>query len=442
MPALTTVGDVAVIGGGYAGMAAAVALCQRGISVSVFEAASVLGGRARRVDVRGLALDNGLHILIGAYRETLRLLSLVRAPNESTGLRRLPLELTILRSFHLKVPRLPAPFCLAVGLARASGLAWKDKWRIATLLQAVKSRRFRLERDVTVAQLLMAHGQTEASNRYLWHPLCTAALNTSPKEASAQMFANVLRDAFTGSRTNSDLLLPTIDLSELFPSRAARYISLRGGEVQQRSRVAQIGRDNDHFRLRLPDQERHFKAVIIAVGPQNLGSLVQSMPLMAAVTELINRLDYRSIYSVYLGYPDSFRLPKEMIGLDAQYVQWVFDRGRLCNQRGVLGVVISAGGDHEELSHGELAQKVHAELKSAFTDLPEPVWHQVIAEKRATFACTVDAKRPPAMTPVAGLFLAGDYVDSEYPATIEAAVRSGMGAADLVWQYLASKRNP
>jgi uncharacterized protein with NAD-binding domain and iron-sulfur cluster len=120
-----------------------------------------------------------------------------------------------------------------------------------------------------------------------------------------------------------------------------------------------------------------------------------------------------------------------MIGMRSGLTQWVFDRGQLCGQPGMLGVVISASGVHQDLPQNELARRVHQELDHQFA-LPEPRWSRVIAEKRATFACTPNLQRPANLTPIPGLFIAGDYTQSRYPATLEAAVRSGQACARYI----------
>jgi uncharacterized protein with NAD-binding domain and iron-sulfur cluster len=121
-----------------------------------------------------------------------------------------------------------------------------------------------------------------------------------------------------------------------------------------------------------------------------------------------------------------------MLGFDSTLLQWAFDRGALLGQAGLIGVVISAGGGHEEHDHAELARRVHAELERELGALPEPAWSQVIAERRATFSCVPGLARPDNATPLTNFFLAGDYTASDYPATIESAVRSGIAAATLI----------
>jgi predicted NAD/FAD-dependent oxidoreductase len=155
---------------------------------------------------------------------------------------------------------------------------------------------------------------------------------------------------------------------------------------------------------------------------------------LESLRQITDQFTYQPIYSVFLQYAPSARLPIRMGGLLSAHTQWFFDRGQLCGQHGLIGVVISASGVHQGFTHEDLALAVHAELAEHFPGLGKPQWHQVIAEKRATFSCTPGLQRPDNITPVAGLYLAGDYTASDYPATIESAVRSGLRAAHLVLQ--------
>lgn len=423
---------VAVIGGGYAGMAAAAELARNGVPVTVFETGRVLGGRARCVETDGERLDNGLHILLGAYRETLRLIELVKDPGEPLGLLRLPLELTIHPAFRLRAAHLPAPLHLFSALLRARGLDFGDRFAAARFMAWAQYNRFRLAGDTSVSDLLSSKRQPDAVSRFLWNPLCVSALNTPPSQASAQVFLNVLRDSLNGSRADSDLLLPTLDFSALFPERAARYVEAHGGSVRLGVTVDAVRHDGNGFEL-TADGER-FSHAILAVSPHRAGALLAHYAELAPIVQMIDQFVYQPIYSVYLQYAPGSRLPFRMGGLETRYSQWLFDRGQLCGQDGLIGVVISAGGAHQELGHDDLARAVHAELAENFPGLGEPRWHRVIAEKRATFSCTPGLLRPDNITQVAGLYLAGDYTASEYPATIESAVRSGVRAANLVLQ--------
>lgn len=422
---------VAVLGGGWAGMAAAVELAEHGAPVTVFEAARTLGGRARRVEVNGVALDNGLHVLIGAYRETLRLIAQVSGGLEA-GLVRQPLDLYVLGQFRLRASSLPAPLHLATALLWAQGLGLGERLRAARFMTRLRAAGFKLEHDITVTALLARFRQGPAARRYLWESLCTSALNTPPERASAQVFLNVLRDSLDGSREDSELLLPAVDLSALFPERAGRYVEQRGGRVVTGVPITSIVAESPAVVVQAATGPQRFSHAICALPAYRVPEVLGGIPALQGALDDIRQLAYEPIYSVYLQYPGRLHLPQAMFGLDGGLAQWIFDRGALCGQQGLVGVVISASGRHQELNQEQLAASVHSELLAQFPQLGTPLWSQVIAEKRATFSCTVGVKRPAQRTPMPNVYLAGDYTDSDYPATLESAVRSGVACARMI----------
>jgi squalene-associated FAD-dependent desaturase len=425
-----TAKTVAVIGGGYAGMAAAVELAGRGVPMTVFEAAPALGGRARRVTVNDTALDNGLHILIGAYSETLRLIDKVTPKRDS--FLRLPLDLQIHNQFHLRAPKLPAPLHVAWALLTAKGLSFEHKRAAARFMNAMKACNYRLQQDCTVEALLAEHQQPSVLIEYLWAPLCVAALNTPMQRASAQVFLNVLRDSLGAGRAASDLLLARTDLTALFPKPAAEYVRACGGQVEVGATVERITRDGEGFTLQVQGHTRRFDQVICAVAPHRVSLLLADIAELQSAAQQIETLQYEPIHSVWLQFDGAVTPPSPMIGLANSPAQWLFDRGTICGQRGLIGAVISASEEHVGEAQEELATRVVADIAKAFGPLPKLLWHRVIAEKRATFSCTPGLKRPAAETPCPGFVLAGDYVAGDYPATIEAAVRSGIAAAGLI----------
>ncbi|MBM5570811.1 MULTISPECIES: hydroxysqualene dehydroxylase HpnE [Deefgea] len=435
---------VAIIGGGYAGMAAGVELAAAGVSVTVFEAGKVLGGRARRVDRSNRAvmnespLDNGQHLVIGAYSELLRLMQCCGVDLDAAFLRQ-PMRLQVEPDFLLACPKLPAPLHLALGLIRAKGLSWVERWALIRAIEVSKWRCWRLKNDVTVAQWLLEQRQPESLIAKFWAPLTLAALNTPLELASAQVLLNVLRDSLGGQRAASDLLMPKVDFSQLFPESAAQMIQTSGGYVQLGYRVKSIASNTHGFVL--GDDGQVFDAVICATPPHQAAGLISSFDqlLSAQLTDW----QYQPIVTVYLQYATDVQLSTPMLGLADAYSQWVFDRGVTHGQHGLIAVVISAQGVHSGLSHDELAETVQAELHQRL-GLPDLVLRQqVITEKRATFACTPNLERPSNTTLQVGLFLAGDFTEGlaghgrgEYPATLEGAVRSGVNAAQLTLEYL------
>ena len=419
---------VAVVGAGWAGLAAAVTLGERGVPVTVFEASRSVGGRARRVSIDGVDLDNGQHVLIGAYRECLRLMRLVGADPERLLLRT-PLELRYSDGFHLRARRLPYPINLGAALLGAKGLPLAEAASALRFVASLRLRGFKVQPDRSVASLLDEHKQSGALRSHLWEPLCVSALNTPVASASAQIFANVLRDGLTGSREASDFLLARTDLGKTFPEPAAEYVRARGGEIRLGEAVRRLARIPGGFRV---NDAFEFSSVVIACAPQHAGQLLVQLPELADALSRISAFGYEPIVTCYLQYPEAVALPSPMLGFTGGVLQWVFDRGRIGGAKGLLAAVISASGPHEELSKEVLVSRIDTELRAALGALPGVIWSQVITEKRATFSCRPGVDRPAGPTPLPGLHLAGDYVAGSYPGTLEAAVRGGVAAGTRI----------
>lgn len=416
---------IAVIGAGYAGMAAAATLAVEGKIVDVFETSRTLGGRARAVPLGDETLDNGQHILVGAYTETLRLMKIVGA-DPTKLLKRIPLRLEFPGEFLLVAPRLPAPLHLAFALLAARGITWREKFAAVRLMQGLQRDKFRIQPDISVAQWLSDH-PTACHQRQLrkvmWEPLCIAALNTPVADASAQVLANVLRDSLASNRAASDFLLPQVDLSNLFPEPAAAFVEAHGGKIHRQHRVTNLRSVGNHWQI---DDDQIYDQVILAVAPYHLAALVPEL------ARSVEHFAWEPIVTTYLSYPGHVRLPQAMLGISDGYAQWLFDRGTLCGQHGMIAAVISARGRHLDIPMSELERHIHAEIGRLIPDLPEPIKVQTITEKRATFSCVPNLQRPMLHTHLPGLFLAGDYVAGDYPATIEGAVRAGVAAALVV----------
>ncbi|MDW8324830.1 MAG: hydroxysqualene dehydroxylase HpnE, partial [Burkholderiales bacterium] len=408
---------VTIVGGGWAGLAAAVELAAHGMPVRVLEAARRLGGRARSIDWQGLTLDNGQHLMMGAYRQTLHLL---RRLGSDHLLQRRRLRLDV-PGLTLALPYLPAPLHLGVGFISARGLTLAEKAAAVRLLWHLQRRHYRLPADVSVAELLGRLRQPSRLIHRLWAPICVAALNTPIDQASAQVFCNVLRDTLAARRAASDFLFARADLDRLLPGPAARFIHARGGEVRLNCPVRTVERTPQGFRLMGPDLVA--RRVIIATHPARLPALLGGLPELAGVVGMVSRYRWQPILTTWLHFAAPLPLPYPMLALDGGAGPWVFDRSDLAP--GLVSVVVSAEGPHLGLPAAHWQAQLLERLARRLGRLPPLRAAKTIVEKRATYACVPGLPRPDNCTPIPGLYLAGDYTAGDYPATLEGAVRSG-----------------
>jgi len=431
---------VAIVGGGYAGCAAAVTLASRGVPCVLHEAAPVLGGRARRVERDGFRLDNGQHLLLGAYARTLELV----ARTGGGAYARRPLSIAPFApgqrdALTLVAGRAPGRLGTLVGLLAARGLTLRERLANLAWFRRLERAGFARPPHETVAQLLSPLPPRVA--KLLWEPLNLAALNTPAAAASSQVFCNVLKAAFAGHGDDCDFVLPTTDLSALFPESAASYVNAHGGRVLTHSRAQVFAADRASATIAVGGRAHVVRAVIVAVGPHQLphafaAEALASRPDVGAAIGALEALEYEPIVTVWLGYPARVAMPGPIARLDDDPGQWVLDRPDVLASAArtdvaqMLSMVISASGPHTALAHDELVRAADAQLRRIAPSLAPCVWSFAINEKRATYACRPKRARPAGPRLAPGLYLAGDYVDEDFPATLEAAVRTGIAAAE------------
>lgn len=406
---------VAIVGGGWAGIAAAVALADAGHDIAVFEMAPQLGGRARSVAGEP-DYDNGQHILIGAYRDSLALMRRLGVDPEAV-LKRLPLALPYPGEPGLRLPPGPPLVAFARGVLAHRGWPLGARLGLLTAAGGWLARGFRCAPGWSVAEL--CSGLPAAVKRDLVEPLCVAALNTPAPQASAQVFLRVLKDALFSGAGSADLLLPRRPLSELLAGPATAWL---GARLRRGHRVQQI---EAGWRV---DGEA-FDAVVLACTSVEAARLVA--PLAPAWAASAQALRFEPIVTVYLRSPGS-TLPAPMLALregpDAP-AQFVFDHAALGGAPGRFAFVVSGAAPWVE--RGGCAEAVLAQATRELRWATPPAIDKVLTEKRATFACTPGLARPPAHI-APGLLAAGDYVEGPYPATLEGAVRAGRAAAQGV----------
>lgn len=419
--------SLAVVGGGWAGLAAAVRATEAGQHVTLFEMAGHWGGRARGVDVEGLALDNGQHILIGAYVRTLALMASVGA-DPASALHRQPLELRYPDGRGLRMSAGPAWLALGRAVVGCVGWRWRDRLALAKAAAGWALAGFTCPPHMTVQTL--CRSLPLSVQQLLIDPLCVAALNTPAREASAAVFLRVLHDALLGGPGSADLLLPRQPLSTLLPTPAAHWLQAHGATLKPGTRVRQIERTGSLWRV----DGACFDAVILACSASEAARLALPHAPQWAARAL--SIGYEPIVTVYLQCVGA-RLRRPMMALmegPQAPAQFVFDHGALGATDGVFAFVVS--GARAWVERGLVATGLAVQTQALRNFAPgtwphTPTVLRVMAEKRATFRCTPGLQRPAAAV-AQGLVAAGDYVEGPYPATLEGAVRSGEGAVAII----------
>ena len=413
---------LAVVGGGWAGLAASIEAVRLGYDVTLFEMAPQLGGRSRGVEVDGVMLDNGQHILIGAYTATLALMRAVGV-DVDRALLRMPLRFTRPDGSGLRLAAGSPMVAFARAVLQQRGWPLGDRIALLAAAGGWALQRFRCDEALTVGVLT---ARLPLSIReQLIDPLCVAALNTPAGEASARVFLRVLKDALFSGAGSADLLLPRVSLTDLLPAPAHDRLA-GGARVHLQTRVTSLLVHGDQWAV----NGTPFDRVVLAAAPGESARLAAD--ISPAWSGRATALQYEPIVTVYLR-SDGTRLPEPMLALhsDAESpAQFVFDRGQLGGPPGLLAFVVSGAQPWVDRGLDVTTQATLVQARStlaAHLRGPLDAVH-TIAEKRATFRCTPGLQRPE-MRISAGLFAAGDHVDGPYPATLEGAVRSGLQAA-------------
>ena len=406
--------NLSIVGGGWAGLAAAVHAVSTGWKVSLYEASPQLGGRARRVMRHEMQLDNGQHILIGAYRDTLALMRAVGV-DVNRSLWRMPLTLKYLDGSGIQLQNIPAPLNILAGMLSAKGWSWPDKARFLWQTLQWQSQQFICEPGLSVTDICT--GVPPVIMRQLVEPLCVSALNMPCDKANAQIFLRVLKDALMGEAGSSDMLIPRVDQSALFPDKALEWLTQHGAEVFTRRRITDLSE--------LPHSQ-----IVMACPAWEAAALVQHLNPTWASQALGMR--HTSIATVYLKTKDEIDWPLPMMALNSHAkapAQFAFDKGRISQRpemQGVIAMVVSnSTGDKDDVTQSVLQQ---AREEIGLKDLMPLL---TVVEKRAAFACPPGLIRP-AMHINDGLLACGDYVAGPYPSTLEAAVRSGKQVIDFL----------
>ena len=414
---------LAVIGGGWAGIAAAVEATLHGHSVHLFEMAPQLGGRARSFTVDGIEVDNGQHIAIGAYAETLALMNRVGVDPAQAFLR-MPLRLVDAQGVGLRLRSGAPSLAFAAAVLAHPAWGWGDKLGLLGIAAGWTVRGFRCDPEWTVQRL--AARISPAVQRELIEPLCVAALNTEAGDASASVFLRVLKDALFSGPGASDLLLPRVPLSGVLPSPAGNWLRARGADLRLGHRAMRIEPRGDGWHV----DRLAVDGVILATTATEAARL--TLDVAPNWSRSTHALAWEPIVTVY-AHGDAACLDEPMLTLAAgpeAPAQFVFDRGRLGGPAGLLAFVVSGARDWasqgSDATWGAVQRQAQTQL--AHQGIGPLRRLKTVVEHRATFRCLPGLARPES-TVRPNLTAAGDYVAGPYPATLEGAVRSGIAAA-------------
>ena len=441
--------DVIVVGAGFAGLGAATALAEAGKRVLVLEARPVPGGRASSFTDPSTRerVDNGQHLMLGCYRETLAFLDRIGA--RSSVRVQESLEVAMVdregRPSVLRCPALPSPLHLLGGLAEWEAVSWRDRFSALNLLGPLRrAQRFLAtgkgwlpaSPGETVDAWLERNGQSARLREMLWEPLALAALNQDARHAAAPVFVRVLARMFGPDPRDSALAVPLLPLTELYALPAMEFVGARGGEVRLSSparvrlsggRVEAVETNGASFTP---------SAVVLATEWMALaGALCGDPSPLADVLAAASATAASPIVTVNLWF-DRPVLDIPFLGLPGRTFQWMFDKRQVFGQDAShLSCVSSGAAAVVALSNEALAALAFAELSAAVPRAAAAavVRRVVVREKRATFSLAPGQPgRPATRTAVAGLFLAGDWIETGLPATIEGAVVSGHRAAHAI----------
>ena len=476
--------DVIVIGGGFAGLSAAARLSRNGARVLVLEAKSRLGGRATAFPDRdtGELVDNGQHVLVGCYVETFAFLRDIGAQGNVSLQPRLAVTMIDRagRRSRLTMAALPRPFDLIGGIFDWEALSWRDRLSVVGMRTPLKlAQRERLPGATrkasspgeTVEGWLIRNGQTPRLREMLWNPLALAALNQQPNQAAAPPFARVLAEMFGGAPGAAAIALPTKPLHLMYAEPAREYIERHGGEVRMGATATVEVAGGEVVGVQADGQRWPAHLVVSAVPWFAFPELFPNEP--PELREVIDRARRRTsspIVTVNLWFERPI-LDEPFVGLPGRAMQWVFDKGLIMGGRTDDADHADAHADHgahpESAAHAahatearngathlslvssgaasilnrtneELIRMAHDELLDALpaSRTVRLLRATVVREPRATFSLAPnEPPRPAAETGVRGLYLAGDWIDTGLPATIESAVRSGHHAAELISRH-------
>jgi squalene-associated FAD-dependent desaturase len=418
-----------IIGGGIAGLTAASILSSKKIPVTLIESSPKLGGRTYSFmdEVSGEIIDNGQHIMMGCYKETLSFLTLIGANENFIYQTKLKVDFIDygFKKYKLHASNLFYPLNLFAGFLNYNAFTTGDKIRFFKFIVKLPFVSKKRLSNFSVKQWLNDENQSEKLIKSFWEILCVGSLNSNLEKASAQIFADVLKQIFFTGNFSSTIILPKLGLTESIIDPAFQFIKRNGGEIISSDNIKQFVINENKIVHLISDKNTYsdYDFIISAIPLHSLEKIIPKKELDIKVD-----FAYSTIVNVHIWLNEN-PLKENFYGLVNSPVHWIFNKGNCVN------IVISDADDLADKPKEEIFELVISELKNyagirrSFIDN-----YKVIKEKRATFIPTKYSlgKRPQSKTQIKNLFLAGDWIDTGLPSTIESAAKSGSMAANLV----------
>lgn len=427
-----------VIGGGIAGLSAAAYLSKHGLKVTLFEATPKAGGRAYsfKDSETGDIIDNGQHILMGCYKETINFLNLVGAKNQFKFNNRLDVNFLKPSGEIIKLRSLPQlyPLNLLFAILKFKAISFKERTSVVKFVMKLPFISHEKLAEKNVREWLIKEKQSENCIKSLWKIITVGALNSGISKASALMLREILMKIFFNGNFASTIILPGYGLTESYVDPAINYIKSNGGVVKLSAPVEELVADDDKITAVTTKDGliTEFDSVISAVNDQSITRLI---PSLENVRDL--NFEHSTIINIHIWLSDN-QLTESFYGLIDSSVHWIF------NKNSHLNLVISDADHLLQKTSEEIFQVCAGELEK-FLNIrqSEIVRYKIIREKNATIVPSIDSYylRPSSKTKLKNFFLAGDWTDTGLPSTLEGAVKSGRIAAENVIMQIKNCNN-
>lgn len=424
---------VTIIGGGWAGLSAAVFLSQKNIPIKLIEQSKQIGGRGRCIAFGEQRVDCGQHILFGSYKYTRSILKIIGV-NERQNFTIQNFRINNHHERYISSVGYASgisPFN-QLGILFSKGVFLKDKISTLNLISKIAVNKISITQDHDALSLLEKYKQSDNMNREFWNPLCMLVFNQSLENISAKIFINYIKQTFIGKSQNSKIFIPKNILSDIFSQRAIDYIEQKGGSVSfnKRARIEQV----DPIKIDLENEVIDTDYLIIATSHRQCQKLLSHQDSLSELHKNLEQIPNQTIHTLYLQYPSEIKLPYSLFCVTGERLYWLTDRSP-SNQSGTVAVKFST--DQYDLSSEELANLVIDDIAARFPDWPKPTTSMILKDSHGILCEPgIGKNRPGCETPVKNLFLAGDYINSGLPANLETAVMSGILSAQKIFNAI------